>query len=246
MQNSVQQSGRHFLQVLGPTPVPERILAAMSRQMMDHRSPQFQDLAHRVLSGIRTIFRTKGPVFLFPSSGTEALEAALVNTLSSGDCVLFAGTGQFDLLWATTARDLGLRPIVIQTDWRSGADADQVEEHLRADIGHDIKAVCVVHNETSTGACAAAGDTTANNAAATSAAAARINLWNMAPSSGRTKRSKRTSWRFPAACFPRDGRHCDRTDAVPRAPTRASSDRRARGRCCQARARRASSCPAGT
>ena len=152
MQNSVRQSGRHFLQVPGPTPIPERILAAMSRQMIDHRSPQFQELAHRVLSGIRTIFRTRGPVILFPSSGTGALEAALVNTLSPGDGVLFAGTGQFDLLWATMARDLGLRPIVIQTDWRSGANADQVEEHLRADIGRDIKAVCMVHNETSTGA----------------------------------------------------------------------------------------------
>ena len=151
MQNSVRQSGRHFLQVPGPTPIPERILAAMCRQMLDHRSSQFQELAHRVLSGIRTIFRTKDPVILFPSSGTGALEAALVNTLSPGDFVLFAGTGQFDLLWATAARDLGLMPIVIQTDWRSGADADQVEEHLRADIGHDIKAVCVVHNETSTG-----------------------------------------------------------------------------------------------
>ncbi|MGH9810399.1 MAG: pyridoxal-phosphate-dependent aminotransferase family protein, partial [Terriglobia bacterium] len=120
--------------------------------MLDHRSPQFQELARRVLSGIRTIFRTKGPVILFPSSGTGALEAALVNTLSPGNCVLFAGTGQFDLLWATAARDLGLTSIVIQTDWRSGANADQVEEHLRADIGRDIKAVCVVHNETSTGA----------------------------------------------------------------------------------------------
>ena len=135
MQNSVQQSGHHFLQVPGPTPIPERILAAMGRQMMDHRSPQFQELAHRVSSGIRTIFRTNGPVIMFPSSGTGALEAALVNTLSPGDCVLFAGTGQFDLLWATAARDLGLMPVVIQTDWRSGADADQVEEHLRADIG---------------------------------------------------------------------------------------------------------------
>jgi alanine-glyoxylate transaminase / serine-glyoxylate transaminase / serine-pyruvate transaminase len=152
MQNSVQQYGRHFLQVPGPTSIPERILAAMCRQMLDHRGPQFQELGHRVLSGIRTIFRTKGPVILFPSSGTGALEAALVNTLSPGDRVLFAGTGQFDLLWATMARDLGLMPIVIKTDWRCGADADQVEEHLRADIGRDIKAVCVVHNETSTGA----------------------------------------------------------------------------------------------
>lgn len=152
MQNSVHQSGRHFLQVPGPTPIPERILAAMNRQMLDHRGPQFQDLALEVLSGIRTIFRTKSPVILFPSSGTGALEAALVNTLSPGDCVLFAGTGEFDLLWATTARNLALRPIVIKTDWRSGANADQVEDHLRADIGHDIKAVCVVHNETSTGA----------------------------------------------------------------------------------------------
>jgi alanine-glyoxylate transaminase / serine-glyoxylate transaminase / serine-pyruvate transaminase len=152
MQNSIHKSGRHFLQVPGPTPIPERIIAAMCRQMLDHRGPQFQELAHRVLSGIRTIFRTKGPVILFPSSGTGALEAALVNTLAPGDYVLFAGTGQFDLLWATMARDLGLMPIVIQTDWRSGADADQVEEHLRSDIGRDIKAVCVVHNETSTGA----------------------------------------------------------------------------------------------
>ncbi len=152
MQNAVHQSGPHFLQVPGPTPIPDRILAAMCRQMLDHRSPQFQEPTHRVLSGIRTIFRAKGPVILFPSSGTGALEAALVNTLSPGDCVLFAGTGQFDLLWATAARDLGLMPIVIKTDWRSGANADHVEEHLRADIGRDIKAVCVVHNETSTGA----------------------------------------------------------------------------------------------
>lgn len=152
MSDRQHHSGRHFLQVPGPTPVPERILAAMNRQVLDHRSPAFQELADRVLAGIRTIFKTKHPVLVFPSSGTGAWEAALVNTLSRGDRILTVETGQFALLWADMARDLGLVPQVIETDWRTGAEASRIEDALRADKDHAIKAVCVVHNETSTGA----------------------------------------------------------------------------------------------
>ena len=144
--------GRHFLQVPGPTPIPERILAAMCRQMLDHRSPQFQEIALKVLSGVRSIFRTKNPVIVFPSSGTGGWEAALANTLSPRDRVLFVGTGQFSYLWSTMAAQLGLAVSVIKTDWRTGADPARVEDFLRADVGQVIKAVCVVHNETSTGA----------------------------------------------------------------------------------------------
>lgn len=152
MTTSIQASGPHFLQVPGPTPIPERILAAMCRQMLDHRSPQFQDVALKALSDVRSIFRTDGPVIIFPSSGTGGWEAALTNTLSPRDRVLFVGTGQFSLLWSTMATQLGLAVSVIKTDWRSGADPSRIEECLRADVGQVIKAVCVVHNETSTGA----------------------------------------------------------------------------------------------
>src|SRR5690349_1561809 len=107
MSNMQHRSGRHFLQVPGPTPIPERILAAMNRQVIDHRSPQFQSLANGVLTGIRTIFKTKSPVLVFPSSGTGAWEAALLNTLSPGDHILTVETGQFALLWSNMARDLG-------------------------------------------------------------------------------------------------------------------------------------------
>lgn len=151
MSKQMRRAGRHFLQIPGPTPVPERILAAMSRQILDHRSAEFQTLGKRVLSGIRGLFKTEGPVVIFPSSGTGAWEAALTNTLSPGDKVLMCETGQFAFLWAGMASRLGLQPEIIPTDWRIGADVAAIEERLAADKAHQIKAVCVVHNETSTG-----------------------------------------------------------------------------------------------
>jgi len=151
MSKQPRRPGRHFLQIPGPTPVPERILAAMSRQILDHRGAEFQALGKRVLSGIRGLFKTEGPVVIFPASGTGAWEAALTNTLSPGDKVLMCETGQFAFLWAGMATKLGLQADVIPTDWRIGADAALIEQKLRADKKHEIKAVCVVHNETSTG-----------------------------------------------------------------------------------------------
>ncbi|HET6391158.1 pyridoxal-phosphate-dependent aminotransferase family protein [Hyphomicrobium sp.] len=146
-----RRPGRHFLQIPGPTPVPERILAAMSRQILDHRGLEFGQLGRRVLSGIKGLFKTQGHVIIYPSSGTGAWEAGLTNTLSPGDKVLMCETGQFAVLWEAMARRLGLETEVIPTDWRIGADANQIERRLKADTGHTIKAVCVVHNETSTG-----------------------------------------------------------------------------------------------
>jgi alanine-glyoxylate transaminase/serine-glyoxylate transaminase/serine-pyruvate transaminase len=151
MSNAPRRPGRHFLQIPGPTPLPERILNAMSQQILDHRGPEFQELSKRVLSSIKTIFKTTGPVIIFPSSGTGAWEAALVNTLSPGDRVLMVETGQFALLWKVMAEKLGLVPEFLPTDWRIGADANLIEARLKKDKAHEIKAVCVVHNETSTG-----------------------------------------------------------------------------------------------
>lgn len=151
MSDAPRRPGRHFLQIPGPTPIPDRVLAAMQRQMLDHRSAEFQKLAKRVLAGVKTLFKTEGPVIIYPSSGTGAWEAALTNTLSPGDRVLMIETGQFAVLWKQMADRLGLRAEVIQTDWRIGADPAEIEEHLRRDTDHLIKAVCVVHNETSTG-----------------------------------------------------------------------------------------------
>ena len=151
MSNAPRRPGRHFLQIPGPTPVPERVLSAMSRQMLDHRGADFQKLGKSVLAGIKTIFKTTGPVIIYPSSGTGAWEAALTNTLSPGDRVLMVETGQFAVLWKQMADRLGLRAEVIQTDWRIGADPAEIEEHLRRDKDRLIKAVCVVHNETSSG-----------------------------------------------------------------------------------------------
>jgi alanine-glyoxylate transaminase/serine-glyoxylate transaminase/serine-pyruvate transaminase len=124
----------------------------MSRQMLDHRGPQFQELGLKVLAGIKTVFKTSSPVVMFPSSGTGAWEASFVNTLSPGDRVLIVETGQFAVLWRNMAAKLGLKPEVLPTDWHSGADAGALEARLKKDKGHDIRAVCVVHNETSTGA----------------------------------------------------------------------------------------------
>lgn len=151
MSTTTRRPGRHFLQIPGPTPVPERILAAMSRQILDHRGLEFQQLGHRVLAGIKGLFKTKSHVIIYPSSGTGAWEASLTNTLSPGDKVLMCETGQFAVLWVNMAKRLGLEPEVIETDWRIAADAELIEQRLRADKSHTIKAVCVVHNETSTG-----------------------------------------------------------------------------------------------
>jgi alanine-glyoxylate transaminase/serine-glyoxylate transaminase/serine-pyruvate transaminase len=152
MSNESRPIGRHQLQIPGPTPVPERILNAMSRQMLDHRGPQFQEFGSKLLADIRPLFKTEHPVMMFPSSGTGAWEASLVNTMSPGDRLLVVETGQFAVLWRTMAEKLGLRPETMATDWHRGADPDAIETRLKKDKSHDIKAVCIVHNETSTGA----------------------------------------------------------------------------------------------
>ena len=151
MSHAPRRPGRHFLQIPGPTPIPERVLAAMSRQILDHRGPDFQQLGQRVLAKVKPLFKTKSHVVIFPSSGTGAWEAAFVNTLSSGDHVLMVETGQFAVLWKVMAERLGLVPDVIPTDWRTGPEAHLIGEKLAADKARKIKAVCVVHNETSTG-----------------------------------------------------------------------------------------------
>jgi alanine-glyoxylate transaminase/serine-glyoxylate transaminase/serine-pyruvate transaminase len=151
VQNSARRAGRHFLQIPGPTPVPDRILRAMDMPTIDLRGPEFQRLGKRVLDGIKTVFRTAGPVVIYPASGTGAWEAALINTLSAGDRVLMYETGHFAALWKAMAQKIGLQPEFIASDWRAGADAGEIEAHLRDDKAHAIKAVCVVHNETSTG-----------------------------------------------------------------------------------------------
>jgi alanine-glyoxylate transaminase/serine-glyoxylate transaminase/serine-pyruvate transaminase len=155
-------SGRHFLQIPGPSPVPDRILRAMSLPTIDHRGPEFGALGRTLLAGIQQVFRTQHPVVIYPASGTGAWEAALVNTLSPGDAVLMVETGHFATLWQKMALRLGLEPEFVAlpgTDevtglpnsWRHGVDGALVERRLREDGGHRIKAVCVVHNETSTG-----------------------------------------------------------------------------------------------
>ena len=144
-------SGRHFLQIPGPTNVPDRVLRAIDHPTIDHRGPEFAVLAKTVLAGMKKVFRTEADVVIFPSSGTGAWEAALVNTLSPGDRVVMAETGHFATLWKRIAERLGLVVEFLPGDWRNGARADQIESRLRADHEHSIKAVCVVHNETSTG-----------------------------------------------------------------------------------------------
>src|SRR6188508_2916173 len=150
-QNSSRTAGRHFLQIPGPTPVPDRILRAMDMPVIDHRGPEFGKLGKRVLDGIKTIFRCAGPVIIYPASGTGAWEAALANTMSPGDKVLMYETGHFASLWKAMAVKLGVEPEFIASDWRSGADPAKIEARLKEDKAHEIKAVCVVHNETSTG-----------------------------------------------------------------------------------------------
>jgi alanine-glyoxylate transaminase/serine-glyoxylate transaminase/serine-pyruvate transaminase len=151
-------AGRHFLQIPGPTNVPDRILRAIDRPTIDHRGPDFQRLGQEVLSGLKEVFKTRSPVIIFPASGTGAWEAALVNTLSAGDKVLMYETGHFATLWETMAKRLGLRPEFISSDWRHGPDPAAIEARLKEDTAHEIKAVCVVHNETSTGVTSRIGD----------------------------------------------------------------------------------------
>jgi alanine-glyoxylate transaminase/serine-glyoxylate transaminase/serine-pyruvate transaminase len=144
-------ASRHFLQIPGPTNVPDRVLRAIDSPTIDHRGPAFQALAQRLLDRLKPVFQTTEPIVIYPASGTGAWEAALVNTLSPGDRVLMAETGHFALLWRDLAARLGLEPELIAGDWRSGVDVAAVRERLARDDGHAIKAVCVVHNETSTG-----------------------------------------------------------------------------------------------
>jgi alanine-glyoxylate transaminase/serine-glyoxylate transaminase/serine-pyruvate transaminase len=144
-------AGRHFLQIPGPTNVPERVLRAIDNPTMDHRGPDFGKLGAKILASLRSVFRTEGPVVIYPASGTGAWEAALVNTLSPGDAVLMCRTGWFATLWKDMAERLQLKPEFIDTDWRRGADVAAIQSALAADSAHRIKAVCVVHNETSTG-----------------------------------------------------------------------------------------------
>ncbi len=151
MATSTLHEGRHFLQIPGPTNVPDRVLRAMSRPTIDHRGPEFACLVLSILSRLKQVFSTRGPIVVFPSSGTGAWEAALVNTLSAGDSVMMYETGQFALLWRGVAERLGLKVEWIEGDWRHGVNPAAIADHLAADTGNRIRAVAVVHNETSTG-----------------------------------------------------------------------------------------------
>ena len=147
----MRNAGRHFLQIPGPSAVPDRILSAISQQTIDHRGPDFAKVGLKALNGMKSIFKTDAHVFIYPSSGTGAWEAALVNCLSPGDRVLMFETGHFATLWKKLADKLGIKAEFIEGDWRGGADPDRIEACLAEDKAHEIKAVCVVHNETSTG-----------------------------------------------------------------------------------------------
>ena len=149
---STHRSGRHFLQIPGPTNVPDRILRAIAQPTIDHRGEEFAAMGKEILKGLQEVFKTTGPVIAYPSSATGAWEAAFVNTMSPGDTVLAIEIGEFARLWAEVARRLGLDVKVVDSDWRGGVDPEAVEAALTADREHRIKAVLVVHNETSTGA----------------------------------------------------------------------------------------------
>ena len=144
-------AGRHFLQIPGPTNVPDRVLRAMDYPTIDHRGPQFAAIGKKCLDGMKTIFKTRSHVVIYPASGTGAWEAALVNVLQEGDLALMVETGHFATLWHKMATKLGIETEFLATDWRRGVDPQAVEDRLRADTDGKIKAVCVVHNETSTG-----------------------------------------------------------------------------------------------
>ena len=151
MASSPYKAGKHFLQIPGPSNVPDRILRAMDYPTIDHRGPDFAKIGAACLAGMKTIFKTKSHVVIYPASGTGAWEAALVNLLAEGDLVLMVETGHFASLWHKMASNLGLKTEFLETDWRRGVDPQAVEDRLRADKDGKIKAVCVVHNETSTG-----------------------------------------------------------------------------------------------
>jgi alanine-glyoxylate transaminase/serine-glyoxylate transaminase/serine-pyruvate transaminase len=153
-----RHQGRHFLQIPGPSPVPDRVLRAMDMPVIDHRSAEFGELGKTVLAGSQTIFKTTRPVIIYPSSGTGAWEAAIVNTLSPGDKVLMVETGHFATLWRQMAAKWGIEVDFVPGDWRRGVDPAVIEEKLVADKGHALKAVMVVHNETSTGATSRIGE----------------------------------------------------------------------------------------
>src|SRR3981189_2515285 len=153
-----KHQGRHFLQIPGPSPVPDRVLRAMDMPVIDHRSSEFAELAKAVFEGSQNIFKTAGPVIIFPPSGTGAWEAAIVNTLSPGDKVLMVETGHFATLWRQMAARWGIDVDFMPGDWRRGASPADIEERLAQDKAHAIKAVMVVHNETSTGVTSRVGD----------------------------------------------------------------------------------------
>jgi alanine-glyoxylate transaminase/serine-glyoxylate transaminase/serine-pyruvate transaminase len=156
--NSSRAVGRHFLHIPGPSPLPDRVLRAMDTPIIDHRGPEFAKLAKKCLEGVKTIFKTNNPVIIYTATGTGAWEGALVNTLSPGDLVLMVETGQFASLWKKMAEKLGLKTEFISTDWRTGVDPAAVEARLREDKQHEIKAVCFLHNETSTGCLSSVAD----------------------------------------------------------------------------------------
>jgi len=151
MASSPYKAGKHFLQIPGPSNVPDRILRAMDYPTIDHRGPDFAKIGAACLAGMKTIFKTDAHVVIYPASGTGAWEAALVNLLAEGDLVLMVETGHFATLWHKMASNLGLETEFLSTDWRRGVDPQAIEDRLRADTAGKIKAVCVVHNETSTG-----------------------------------------------------------------------------------------------
>src|SRR6201985_1211434 len=153
-----KHQGRHFLNIPGPSPVPDRVLRAMDMPVIDHRSAQFAELGKAVFEGCQKIFQTAGTVIIFPSSGTGAWKAAIVNTLSPGDRVLMVETGHFATLWKNMAVRWGIEVEFMSGDWRHGADAAAIEARLAQDSAHDIKALMVVHNETSTGVTSRAGE----------------------------------------------------------------------------------------
>lgn len=155
---NTHSSGRHFLQIPGPTNVPDRVLRAISFPTIDHRGPAFGRLGRQVLTGLQKVFKTSGPVVTYPGSGTGAWEASLVNTLSPGDKVLMCETGHFAALWKDVALRFDLVVDALPTDWRRGADPAAIEEKLVADTAHAIKAVAIVHNETSTGVTSRIGE----------------------------------------------------------------------------------------
>ncbi len=151
-------AGRHFLQIPGPSSVPDPVLQAIGQATIDHRGPQFAKMGLKILDQVKQVFKTESPVVIYPSSGTGAWEASLVNTLSPGDKVLMFETGHFATLWKNMAEKLGLEVDFVPGDWRHGADPQVAEEKLAADKNHEIKAVCVVHNETSTGCVSRIGE----------------------------------------------------------------------------------------